>query len=154
MEDYSEVNVNLIEFPKEIYIAYAVCRKECGNSEFIFDGETQVCEYCGHQMFRTEERKYVLTANQDNSNSEHIQSLVSNEVVDIRDDFNLDDYPDVAPDSMCFPAQIYITYVVCTKECGASGFIVEGQTDVCEYCGHHMLHTDTRQYVLAQDQNQ
>ena len=27
LEDYSEVNVGLIEFPKEIYIAYAVCRK-------------------------------------------------------------------------------------------------------------------------------
>lgn len=61
LEDYPDVeNVN---FPDEIFIAYAVCGKECGNREFIVDGQTQVCEYCGKQMFRTEVRKYMLKKN-------------------------------------------------------------------------------------------
>ena len=145
LEDYPKVDVNLIKFPKEIYIAFAVCRKECGNKEFIFDGETQVCEYCGHQMFRTEERKYLLIENQ---GSKPVRSLPSNKMVSICNDFNLDDYPNVVPHSILFPKQIYVTYVICKRDCGASGFIVEGQTDVCEYCGHHMLHTYTRKYAL------
>ncbi|MDD7792999.1 MULTISPECIES: hypothetical protein [unclassified Clostridium] len=49
-----------IKFPKEIYIAYAVCSKQCGNVEFIVDGSSQVCQYCGKMMFRTEVKKYVL----------------------------------------------------------------------------------------------
>lgn len=47
-------------FPKEIYVTYAVCGKQCGNVEFIVDGQTQVCERCHKQLFRTETRKYVL----------------------------------------------------------------------------------------------
>lgn len=43
-----------IEFPEEVCIAYAVCGKQCGNKEFIVDGQSQVCEYCAHNMFRTE----------------------------------------------------------------------------------------------------
>ena len=59
LEDYPEVDH--IDFPKEIHIAYAVCGRECGNREFIVDGQTQVCEYCGKLMFRTEVRKYNLS---------------------------------------------------------------------------------------------
>jgi hypothetical protein len=47
------------KFPKEISIAYAVCGKRCGKSAFIVDGQSQVCEYCGKNMFRTEVIKYV-----------------------------------------------------------------------------------------------
>ena len=36
-----------VQFPKEIFVSFAVCSKECGNTEFIVDGSTQVCEYCG-----------------------------------------------------------------------------------------------------------
>ncbi len=49
-----------VEFPNELHIAYAVCGKPCGNKEFIVDGQTQVCQYCGKLMFRTEVKKYVL----------------------------------------------------------------------------------------------
>ncbi len=58
LEEYPEVEN--MEFPKEIYIAFAVCGKECGAKGFIVDGQTQVCEYCGKLMFRTEVKKYVL----------------------------------------------------------------------------------------------
>lgn len=59
LEDYPKVDS--IKFPKEIYIAFAVCAKECGNREFIVDGQSQICEYCGGIMFRTEVKKYVIS---------------------------------------------------------------------------------------------
>jgi hypothetical protein len=62
LEDYPDVEN--IDFPEELYIAYAVCNKKCGNREFIVDGQTQVCEYCGKQMFRTEVKKYAVTKNE------------------------------------------------------------------------------------------
>lgn len=61
LEDYPEIEN--VDFPEEIYIAYVVCGNECGNKEFIVDGQTQVCQYCGKLMFRTEVGKYVLEKN-------------------------------------------------------------------------------------------
>lgn len=52
-------NVEKVDFPREITIAFAVCAKECGNKGFIVDGQTQVCEYCGKLMFRTETAGYA-----------------------------------------------------------------------------------------------
>jgi hypothetical protein len=52
--------VESVSFPKEIYITLAVCGKQCGNQEFIVDGQTQVCQYCGKLMFRTEVKKYII----------------------------------------------------------------------------------------------
>ena len=63
LDKYPEVET--VNFPKEIYVAYAVCGKDCGNREFIVDGQTQICEYCKKQMFRTEVRRYVLAEKQD-----------------------------------------------------------------------------------------
>ena len=54
-------DVKDVEFPKEIYISYAVCGKDCGNKEFIVDGQSQVCQYCGKLMFRTEVNKFVVS---------------------------------------------------------------------------------------------
>lgn len=59
LKDYPAVND--VQFPTQIYIAYAVCGKECGNKEFIVDGQSQVCQYCGKLMFRTDVKKYVLS---------------------------------------------------------------------------------------------
>jgi hypothetical protein len=57
-EDYPQIEK--VDFPEEIYIAYAVCGNECGSKEFIVDGQTQVCQHCGKLMFRTEVKKYVI----------------------------------------------------------------------------------------------
>ena len=46
-------------FPDKIAIAYAGCR--CGYSEFIVDGSTQECQYCGSIMFRYETAEYKKT---------------------------------------------------------------------------------------------
>lgn len=62
LEDYPEVDK--VNFPEVLYIAYAVCGTECGAREFVVDGQTQVCQHCGKLMLRTEVKKYVL-ANED-----------------------------------------------------------------------------------------
>lgn len=48
------------KFPKEISVAFAVCGKKCGNSAFIVDGQSQVCEYCGENMFRIKVVEYRI----------------------------------------------------------------------------------------------
>jgi hypothetical protein len=58
--DYPEVNEEDVVFPSEIPIAYAVCPPDCGAAQFIVDGSSQICEYCGRQRFRTAVRWYVL----------------------------------------------------------------------------------------------
>jgi hypothetical protein len=59
LKEYPDIkNVN---FPHEIHIAYAVCGKSCGNREFIVDGSSQVCQYCGKLMYRTKVKKYQLS---------------------------------------------------------------------------------------------
>jgi len=52
-------------FPDEIHIAWAVCHPECGAREFIVEGSTQRCQYCGGLMFRTEVVRYKLDDNQE-----------------------------------------------------------------------------------------
>ena len=60
LDDYIKVHDNEINFPKELNVAFAVCSKECGNTEFLVDGSSQVCQYCGRLMFRTLTKKYTL----------------------------------------------------------------------------------------------
>lgn len=50
--------VDQVDFPEAIDIAYAVCSVSCGNKEFIVDGQSQVCQYCGKLMFRTVVQRY------------------------------------------------------------------------------------------------
>ncbi|HBT64026.1 MAG TPA: hypothetical protein DEB10_05125 [Ruminococcaceae bacterium] len=152
-KDYPEVNANLIEFPKEIYIAYAVCNIKCGNTEFIVDGQTQVCERCNSQLFRTDVKKYFLAKDQDEFSSS-LQQIIPGKPLKLTgfDDDSII-YPQVVSGSIRFPCKILITYAVCRKDCGNAGLIVEGSTDICEYCGRHMLHTYIKKYVLAQDLN-
>jgi hypothetical protein len=47
-----------VEFPTEIAVAYAVCHPECGKAEFIVDGSTQECQFCGGLMLRTAVSQY------------------------------------------------------------------------------------------------
>ena len=58
LEDYPDVTA--VAFPEEIHIAFAVCGKQCGNQEFIVDGQTQVCQRCGKLMYRTFVQKFVI----------------------------------------------------------------------------------------------
>ena len=60
LEEYPEVDAESIEFPDDIYVAFAVCQKGCGNSEFIVDDSTQICDLCGMAMFRIVPCRYRL----------------------------------------------------------------------------------------------
>jgi len=62
LKDYPEVQD--VEFPSEIYIAFAVCGRDCGAQTFIVDGGPQICELCGRVMFRTFVRRYVLASDE------------------------------------------------------------------------------------------
>ncbi len=59
LEQYPDVAE--VDFPEKLGIAYAVCADSCGNAEFIVDGQTQVCQYCGKLMFRTLVKEYQKT---------------------------------------------------------------------------------------------
>ena len=63
-DQYPDVPVGQTEFPREVYVAFAVCHKDCGRSEFIVDGSTQVCQHCGKMMFRIESNRYRLVEEQ------------------------------------------------------------------------------------------
>lgn len=73
LDDYPEVDENAIEFPNDIYIAFAVSTKDCGNSEFIVDGSTQICDVCGKTMFRTIVRRYQIAANYEPDNPKPLE---------------------------------------------------------------------------------
>lgn len=49
-----------IAFPHELPVALAVCSKKCGARQFIVDGSTQVCEFCGRSLFRVEVATFTL----------------------------------------------------------------------------------------------
>jgi hypothetical protein len=61
-----------VNFPESIYIAYAVCHPECGVAEYIVDGSTQECQYCGGLMFRTEVAEYMLASKKKKTNDGNV----------------------------------------------------------------------------------
>ena len=140
-----------VEFPKEICIAYAVCTKDCGNSEFIVDGDTQVCDICGCQMFRTEIFKYVLYDEEDTR--EKIVQKVRTQPITLTypgDNVELNGiYPEVDPDSVRFPKELNVSFAVCINDKQSNELIIEGSTDICEYCGSQMAIISTRKYLKA-----
>jgi hypothetical protein len=60
--DYPDVTP---EFPETVYVAYAVCRPNCGARELIIDGSTQECQRCGSSMFRVSTRQYEIAKAQE-----------------------------------------------------------------------------------------
>ena len=59
-QDYPQLGP--VNFPQRLRVAYAVCHPECGTREFIVEGSTQECQYCGGLLYRTEARDYDLSA--------------------------------------------------------------------------------------------
>lgn len=60
LDQYIKIREDDISFPEEIEISLAVCSEKCGNIEFIVDGSSQVCQYCGKLMFRTATKTYAI----------------------------------------------------------------------------------------------
>ena len=59
-EDLINGKVDCIGNVEEIPIALAVCTKECGNVQLIYDGAPQTCPKCGKQLFRVKVQDYKL----------------------------------------------------------------------------------------------
>jgi hypothetical protein len=49
-------------FPAVLPVAYAVCHPECGARDFIVEGSTQECSYCGGSLFRLKKAEYRLVS--------------------------------------------------------------------------------------------
>jgi len=60
--------------------------------------------------------------------------------------FSVENYPDVNDDEVEFPEKGYITYAVCSRECGNAEFIVDGSTQICDRCGRTMFRTAVAEY--------
>ena len=60
LDEFINGKVDCIGNVEEVYVALAVCTKECGNVQLIVDGSTQVCPKCGETMYRTKVNKYLL----------------------------------------------------------------------------------------------
>jgi hypothetical protein len=48
-----------------------------------------------------------------------------------------------------FSAEVALPYAVCRKEDGTRAFIIEGRSNLCEYCGHYMNHMSKKAYFGA-----
>ena len=54
--DYEELECI---YPENLSIAFAVCHPDCASCQFIVEGGTQECQYCGSHMFRLSSAKYT-----------------------------------------------------------------------------------------------
>jgi hypothetical protein len=52
------------------------------------------------------------------------------------------------PEKIEFPKFLPIAFAVCSVKCGNRQHIVDGSTQVCDYCGKLMYRTAVRTYVL------
>jgi len=73
ISDYPEVDGDDVQFPEYVPVAYAVSVKECGCAEFIVEGSTQICEYCGTLMYRVATRWYRLLSLEEEQAAEEWQ---------------------------------------------------------------------------------
>jgi hypothetical protein len=69
---------------------------------------------------------------------------------EIKEGYPIDEYPDIAEEEIEFPEEIHIAYAVCGNSCGVRGFIVDGQTQVCQSCGKLMFRTYVKTYLRKQ----
>ncbi len=60
-------------------------------------------------------------------------------------------YIEVDDDKVEFPKEIDIAFAVCSKTCGAVESIVDGSTQICQYCGTVMKKIRVKKYRLADD---
>lgn len=156
-------NANNIEFvfPNEIFISYAVCRKECGNEEFIIDGSSQICKKCGHMMFRTAVKKYIKTEeNHKNAENKTAKTAFPHNVdfyqtcVGVKKDYeiSLNNYPEVVDETVVFPDYVDVVIAECTDKCGNKEFIIVGSSSqICQYCGSIMKPLQLAEYKLYND---
>lgn len=111
-------------FPKELYIAYAIC-KNCNNREFIVSGQTQFCNQCGKLLFREDEMLYTLKRRKTNNITEEI----------------------FAKDKISFPQEIIIGYASCSDTIGEE--VVVKDRVICQECKERMTIHKMTKYFLS-----
>ena len=140
-----------VKFPDELPIWYAVCRRECGNTEFIVDDSDQVCRKCGYSLFRICDKKYFKDSPSECIKNNTISCDRKKIELHIAEDDILKYYDiDIDEDSVVFPEVVNIAAARC-PECrpGAYSFIVDGgSSQICSYCGKVMRRYGAYTYKL------
>lgn len=139
------------KFPDELPIWYAVCRRECGNTEFIVDDSDQVCRKCGYSLFRICDKKYVKDSPSECIKNNTISCDRKKIELHIDKDNILKYYDiDIDEDSVVFPEVVNIAAARCPEyRPGAYSFIVDGgSSQICSYCGKVMRRYGAYTYKL------
>ena len=145
---------NTIEFPDELPIWYAVCRRECGNKEFIVDDSDQVCRKCGYSLFRICDKMYVKDAPSECVKNNTVPQDRKKIELHMDEDDTLKYYDiDIDEDSIVFPDIINIAAARCTQyRPKAYSFIVDGgSSQICSYCGEVMRRYGAYTYKLKKE---
>ncbi len=140
-----------VKFPDELPIWYAVCRRECGNTEFIVDDSDQVCRKCGYPLFRICDKKYVKDSPIECIKNNTISCDRKKIELHIDKDNILKYYDiDIDEDSVVFPEVVNIAAARCPEyRPGAYSFIVDGgSSQICSYCGKVMRRYGAYTYNL------
>ena len=142
---------NQVNFPDELTLWYAVCRRDCGNKEFIVDDSDQVCRKCGHSLFRVCSKTYVKDA----PSKCDPKNTVAKDRKKIELHINEDDvvkYYDIDIDesAVVFPEAVNIAAARCSEyPSGAYSFIVDGgSSQICGDCGKVMRRYGAYTYKL------
>ena len=72
---------------------------------------------------------------------------MKNDIERMYQDYPLEEYPKV--ESVEFPREINVAFAVCGKQCGCYEFIVDGSTQICEYCYKKLKKTKVKKYILS-----
>lgn len=94
-------------FPKELYIAYAIC-DNCNNKEFIVDGQSQICNQCGELLSRREVKLYTLEK-EENINMK------------------------IGKNKISFPEEIIVAYTTCEDALNGEEIVAKDKV-ICQKC--------------------
>lgn len=138
-------------FPEKLWIAFAICTNKCQNKEFIVDGSSQVCKYCGDALFRIKSEGYKINDNKINlldkkyaEDTIAIPEHYDHEQVELKGNYDVD-YDE---DLIDWPSTVNIAAAYCPTE-DMLDFIVDGSSSqYCQYCGTIMQRLEARQYSL------
>jgi hypothetical protein len=154
LSHYPDVDDGAVAFPATLRVAWAVCTKDCGGSDFVVEGSGALCDFNGRPMRDVTAQDYVLKGARSNAGGDARLKIAvaraylaeaSKEVTD-------EDYPEAEPGDAKFWAEIEVSYAVCVKACGNAEYIISGGTQICPCCGRTMFRTASRDYVLDDDE--
>ncbi|MDH5762538.1 MAG: hypothetical protein OEZ51_06130 [Nitrospinota bacterium] len=62
--------------------------------------------------------------------------------------WKLNEYPKIEKEDIDFPEEINLVYAVCGQSCSLQEIIVQGSTEICQYCNKRMKLIGKASYTL------